>query len=43
MALKVKAAPPVIPAKISSLNYIYTKIDDVIKQKGLVCLILSFV
>tara|TARA_A100001011_G_scaffold394228_1_gene486107 strand:- start:9681 stop:10766 length:1086 start_codon:yes stop_codon:yes gene_type:complete len=32
----------VIPDKISSLNYIYTKIDDVIKQKGLVCLILSF-
>ena len=32
----------VIPDKISSLNYIQTKIDDVIHQKGLICLILNF-
>ena len=32
----------VIPDKISSLNYIKTKIDDVIHQKGLICLILNF-
>ena len=32
----------VVPDKISSLNYIHTKVDDVIQQKGLVCLILNF-
>ncbi len=31
-----------IPDQISSLNYIHTNIDDVIHQKGLVCLILNF-
>ena len=32
----------IVPKKISSLNYINTKIDDVIYQKGLICLILNF-
>ena len=31
-----------VPDKISSLNYIQTRIDDVIYQKGLICLILNF-
>ena len=44
--VKIRAADiiisKIIPDKISSLNYIKTKIEDVIFEKGLVCLFLNF-
>ena len=44
--VKIKATDiiisKVIPDKLSSLNYIKTKIENIIFEKGLVCLILSF-
>ncbi|MAJ24101.1 MAG: molybdenum ABC transporter ATP-binding protein [Rickettsiales bacterium] len=32
----------VIPSQISSLNYIKTEVEEIIDQKGLVCLVLKF-
>ncbi len=44
--VKIKAADiiisKVIPNKLSSLNYIKTKIENIIFEEGLVCLILNF-
>ena len=44
--VKIKAADiiisRVIPYKLSSLNYIKTKIENIIFEEGLVCLILNF-